>query len=174
MSNRSFIGYEYQEISVKNEMSSVCADGYANFGWKLEDSSFALGRPDSVVMKFKRNRKIRNKTELTRLQRQFDSIVSDIISLESSKRLKASIIAYTVGIVGTAFMAGSVFSVTAGLILPCIILAIPAFVGWILPYFLYRSIEKDKTASVAPLIDSKYDELYTICEKANDLLDETK
>jgi hypothetical protein len=174
MSNRSFIGYEYQEISVKNEMSSVCADGYANFGWKLEDSSFALGRPDSVVMKFKRNRKIRNKTELTRLQRQFDSIVSNIISLESSKRLKASIIAYTVGIVGTAFMAGSVFSVTAGLILPCIILAIPAFVGWILPYFLYRSIEKDKTASVAPLIDSKYDELYTICEKANDLLDETK
>lgn len=174
MSNRSFIGYEYQEISVKNEMSSVCADGYANFGWKLEDSSFALGRPDSVVMKFKRNRKIRNKTELTRLQRQFNSIVSDIISLESSKRLKASIIAYTVGIVGTAFMAGSVFSVTAGLILPCIILAIPAFVGWILPYFLYRSIEKDKTASVAPLIDSKYDELYTICEKANDLLDETK
>ena len=174
MSNRSFIGYEYQEISVKNEMSSVCADGYANFGWKLEDSSFALGRPDSVVMKFKRNRKIRNKTELTRLQRQFDSIVSDIISLESSKRLKASIIAYTVGIVGTAFMAGSVFSVTAGLILPCIILAIPAFVGWILPYFLYRSIEKDKTASVAPLIESKYDELYTICEKANDLLDETK
>ena len=174
MSNRSFIGYEYQEISVKNEMSSVCADGYANFGWKLEDSSFALGRPDSVVMKFKRNRKIRNKTELTRLQRQFDSIVSDIISLESSKRLKASIIAYTVGIVGTVFMAGSVFSVTAGLILPCIILAIPAFVGWILPYFLYRSIEKDKTASVAPLIDSKYDELYTICEKANDLLDETK
>lgn len=174
MSNRSFIGYEYQEISVKNEMSSVCADGYANFGWKLEDSSFALGRPDSVVMKFKRNRKIRNKTELTRLQRQFDSIVSDIISLESSKRLKASIIAYTVGIVGTAFMAGSVFSVTFGLILPCIILAIPAFVGWILPYFLYRSIEKNKTASVAPLIDSKYDELYTICEKANDLLDETK
>ena len=174
MSNRSFIGYEYQEISVKNEMSSVCADGYANFGWKLEDSSFALGRPDSVVMKFKRNRKIRNKTELTRLQRQIDSIVSDIISLESSKRLKASIIAYTVGIVGTVFMAGSVFSVTAGLILPCIILAIPAFVGWILPYFLYRSIEKDKTASVAPLIDSKYDELYTICEKANDLLDETK
>lgn len=174
MSNRSFIGYEYQEISVKNEMSSVCADGYANFGWNLEDSSFALGRLDSVVMKFKRNRKIRNKTELTRLQRQFNSIVSDIISLESSKRLKASIIAYTVGIVGTAFMAGSVFSVTAGLILPCIILAIPAFVGWILPYFLYRSIEKDKTASVAPLIDSKYDELYTICEKANDLLDETK
>lgn len=174
MSNRSFIGYEYQEISVKNEMSSVCADGYANFGWKLEDSSFTLGKPDSVVMKFKRNRKIRNKTELTRLQRQFDSIVSDIISLESSKRLKASIIAYTVGIVGTAFMAGSVFCVTAGLILPCIILAIPAFVGWILPYFLYRSIEKDKTASVAPLIDSKYDELYTICEKANDLLDETK
>ncbi len=172
MSDKAFIGYEYQEVAVKSGMSSVYADGYKNFGWKLEDSSFAFGKLDSVTMKFKRDRKIRNKPELTRLQRQFDAIVSDIVSLESSKRVKASIVAYIVGIVGTAFMAGSVFSVTAGLILPCIILAIPAFIGWLLPYFLYRSIEKKKTASVTPLIDFKYDELYTICEKANGLLDQ--
>ena len=120
----------------------------------------------------KRDRKIRNKPELTRLQRQFDAIVSEIVSLEASKRVKASIAAYVVGIIGTAFMAGSVFAITSGLLLPCIILAVPAFIGWLLPYFLYRSIEKKKTASVTPLIDSKYDELYTICERANGLLDQ--
>ena len=172
MSDKGFVGYEYQEVAVKNGMTSIYADGYENFGWKLEKSDFALGKPDSVVMKFKRDRKIRNKPELTRLQRQFDAIVSEIVSLEASKRVKASIAAYVVGIIGTAFMAGSVFAITSGLLLPCIILAVPAFIGWLLPYFLYRSIEKKKTASVTPLIDSKYDELYTICERANGLLDQ--
>ena len=100
MGNKSFVGYEYQQVAVKSDMSSVYADGYENFGWKLENSDFASGKPNSVVMRFKRDRKIRNKPELTRLQRQFDSIVSDIVSLESSKRVKASIVAYIVGIVG--------------------------------------------------------------------------
>ena len=174
MSDKTFVGYEYQEVAVKNGMTSIYADGYENFGWKLEKSDFALGKPDSVVMKFKRDRKIRNKPELTRLQRQFDAIVSEIVSLEASKRVKASIAAYVVGIIGTAFMAGSVFAITSGLLLPCIILAVPAFIGWLLPYFLYRSIEKKKTASVTPLIDSKYDELYTVCERANGLLDQAE
>lgn len=120
MSDKTFVGYEYQEVAVKNGMTSIYADGYENFGWKLENSDVALGKPDSVVMRFKRDRKLRNKPELTRLQRQFDAIVSDIVSLESSKRTKASIAAFTVGILGTAFMAGSVFAITAGLLLPCI------------------------------------------------------
>ena len=84
MSNNAFVGYEYQEVSVKNGMSSVYADGYENFGWKLENSNFASGKPDSVVMTFKRDRKIRNKPQLTRLQRQSDAIASEIVSLESS------------------------------------------------------------------------------------------
>ena len=172
MGDRAFVGYEYQELSVKNGMTSVYADGYENFGWRLERSGLSFGKPDYVIMKFKRDRKIRNKTELTRLQRQFDSIVSDIVSLESSKRTKATAAAYAVGIVGTTFMAGSVFSVTAGLVLPCVVLAVPALAGWVLPYFIYRFIEKKKIASVTPIIESKYEELYTVCERANGLLDQ--
>ncbi|MDR3894493.1 MAG: hypothetical protein Q3Y17_17860 [Blautia sp.] len=79
-------------------------------------------------------------------------------------------IAYSVGSVGTVFMAGSVFSITADKLVPCIILAIPAFIGWVLPYLLYRGIIKKKTVQVTPLIDQKYDELYAVCEKANGLL----
>lgn len=96
---------------------------------------------------------------------------SEILSLESSKYIRASVVAYAVGISGTVFMAGSVFSITADKLIPCIVLAIPAFIGWGLPYFLYRGIMKKKTAQVTPLIDQKYDELYAVCEKANCLLD---
>lgn len=167
--NNSYIGYEYKEIAVSRDMESLYADSYENFGWKLESSTPTLGI-NNVSMKFKRDRKILNKAELTRLQRQFDSCVREITDMEKSKAASASIVAYTVGLVGTAFMAGATFSYLGGFIVWCIVLAIPAFIGWILPYFLYNSTYAKKAAKVAPLIEEKYDEIYEVCEKANHLL----
>ncbi len=165
-----YVGYEYKDVTVKRSMESVYADGYSNFGWTIEGSSTPIGKPDSVVLKFKRDRKIRNKAELTRLQRQFDTCISEILSLESSKYIKASTVAYIIGVVGTAFMAGSVFEVIADKIIASVILAIPGFVGWIIPYFIYCKIVSAKTQQVTPLIDEKYDEIYDVCEKANSLI----
>lgn len=165
-----YVGYEYKDVTVKRNMESVYVDGYSNFGWSIEGASIPVGKVDSVTLKFKRDRKIRNKAELTRLQRQFDSCVSEILSLESSKYIKASAVAYVIGVVGTAFMAGSVFTVTADKIIPTIILAIPGFIGWIVPYLFYRKISSTKTEQVTPLIDQKYDEIYEVCEKANSLI----
>lgn len=165
-----YVGYEYKDVTVKRSMESVYVDGYANFGWTIEGTSTPIGKVDSVTLKFKRDRKIRNKAELTRLQRQFEACVSGILSLESSKYIKASAVAYIIGVIGTGFMAGSVFAVTANRIIPCIILAIPGFVGWILPYLCYCRISNAKTVQVTPLIDQKYDEIYEVCEKANGLI----
>jgi hypothetical protein len=167
----NFIGYEYKDITVTRSMESVYTDGYSNFGWALDRSTPSLQQGiQGVTLKFKRDRKIRNKVELTRLQRQFDSCVAEIEALESSKATGAMIAAFSIGLVGTAFMAGSVFAYLAGMILLCIILAIPAFIGWILPYFCYNNIRRNKIAKVEPLIDSQYDKLYDVCEKANALL----
>lgn len=165
-----FVGYEYKDVTVKRAMESVVADGYENFGWKLEGTSVPIQSIGSVTMKFKRDRKIRNKAELSRLQRQFDAAVAEIDRLEVSKVVGASAAAYGVGIVGAAFMAGSVFAVTGGAVPLSIVLAVPAFVGWILPYFLYNNLRRKKTDQVAPLIDQKHDEIYELCEKANGLL----
>jgi len=170
MNEKNFIGYEYQDFTVKRSMASFYMDGLENFGWKPEGKSDIAGKQDSICMKFKRDRKIRNKAELTRLQRQFDAGVSEIQSLEFSKYVKASAVAYVIGIVGTAFMAGSVFAVTSNMVALCVILAIPGFVGWVLPYLLYRNILKKKSTEVTSLIDKKYDEIYAVCEKANGLL----
>ncbi len=171
MEKNNFIGYEYQDVTVKRSMASMYADSYQNFGWELDGTAEPVGKLDSVTMKFKRDRKLRNKAELTRLQRNFDACITEILSLEAQKYIKASVVAYVIGIIGTAFMAGSVFAVTANRIIPCILLAIPAFIGWVLPYFCYRAIVKKKAAEVTPLIDQKYDEVYAVCEKANALLD---
>ena len=165
-----FVGYEYKEFTVKRNMESVYADGYTNFGWKLESTSFPIKSLGSIAMKFKRDRKIRNKAELTRLQRQFEACAAEIEQLEFSKTVGASTFAYIIGVIGTALMAGSVFTYTSGTLLLSVILAIPGFVGWIIPYFCYLTIYKKKSNQVAPLIDQKYDEIYEVCEKANSLL----
>lgn len=172
MSEKKFIGYEYKDISVRQEMESVYADGYENFGWSLDSTSSPSTGIGTVSMKFKRDRKIGNKAELTRMERQFDSNVEEINSLEASKSVKASVAAFSIGIIGSAFMAGSVFAVThqPPMVALCIILAIPGFLGWILPYFCYRAIRRNRSIQVSPLIEQKYDEIYQICKKANGLL----
>ena len=111
-----FVGYEYQDITVKRSMAAFYIDGYENFGWKLDGTRDPAGKPDAVTLSFKRDRKFRGKAELTRLQGQFDACMSEILSLEASKVVKASAAAYTVGVAGTAFMAASVFAYTAGLL----------------------------------------------------------
>ena len=166
----NFIGYEYKEATVNRGMESVYTDGYANFGWELDGTAPSQQGISAITLKLKRDRKIRNKAELTRLQRQFESCAAEIDALERSKTTGAMIAAFSIGLLGTAFMAGSVFAYLAGMLPLCIILAIPAFIGWILPYFSYHNIQRKKTAKVTPMIENQYDAIYEVCEKANALL----
>lgn len=76
------------------------------------------------------------------------------------------------GFIGTVFMAGSVFAVTnePPIYWLCVLLAVPAFAGWVYPYFLYRYMVRLQTQKVQPLIEAKQDEIYEVCEKAHSLL----
>ena len=168
--DKGFVGYEYSEVTVSQSMESVYADGYRNFGWELEGSSVPVGGVSSVKLKFKRDRKYRRSAEITRLQRQFDSCANEIVAMERSKGIGASTAAYVIGVLGTACMAGAVFAYLGSLIPLMILLAIPGLAGWVIPYFCYVAIRKKKCSQVDPLIDKKYDEIYTVCEKANGLL----
>lgn len=175
---RNYIGYEYKEIEGDGSMISLLLDGYESFGWEVNESlpgSGMGGRPGGnqrAVIRLRRDRKILNKAELTRLQRNFEACVVEIQMLEQRKTSGAAAYALILGVIGTAFMAGSVFAVTAqppSYILS-ILLAVPGFLGWIFPYFLYRRIIEKQTEKITPLIETKYDEIYEICEKGNKLL----
>ena len=125
-----------------------------------------------MTLNFRRDRKIWNKVELTRLQRNFDGCILEIDRLEKSKATLATIAAMVIGVAGTACMAGSVFAVTADppLITLCIILAIPGFAGWIAPWFVYQVLIRKRSAKIQPLIEDEMEELYEVCRKGKDLL----
>lgn len=176
---KEFVGYEYKEISADQSKVSFLLDGYENFGWEADGNVYESPdgvanphHPGKMILRLRRNRKIINKMELTRLQRNFEACVHEIDTLEKSKTSMAIVYALIIGIVGTAFMAGSTFAVTAQPphVILCIVLAIPGFIGWILPYFVYKRVVGKQTEKVNALIEEKYDEIYTICEKGNKLL----
>lgn len=168
----NFVGYEYKEITVSAAKASLYLDSYKNFGWH-ENEHFLLEKSlGSVTLHLRRDRKISNKMELTRLQRNFEASMEELDTLEHSKASKPQVIALTVGMIGTVFMAGSTFAVTATppLIWLCILLAIPGFIGWAAPYFLYSFLVKKRIEIVTPLIEQKYDEIYELCQKGNELI----
>jgi hypothetical protein len=167
---KDYVGYEYRDVTVKEKLVSVYVDNYQNFGWQLEGITDSMPGIAEVTLKLKRDRKVVNKAELTRLQRQFESCMNEILTLENSKVVGAEITAYTTGVLGTAFMAGSVFAYLGGILPLSIVLAIPGFMGWILPYFLFCNVRKKKTEAVEPFINQKYDEIYQVCEKGCALL----
>jgi len=167
--NDSFIAFEYKEINVRRGMEAVYTDAYPSFGWKLDGTNISLSI-NNISLKFKRNRKIANKAELVKLQREFEGQVQEIEKLEDSKVIAPSAAAYGIGLVGTAFMAGAMFSYLANMLPLCIVLAVPAFIGWIVPYFAYRKIAQKKVDKITPIIEQQYDSVYGICEKASALL----
>ena len=184
INDTSYISYEYQGFTVPKELSSLCRDSYPCFGWEFDqnrvveeqnESMIASQIPSkkkSITLYFRRNRAINNKTELTRLQRNFDSCIRELVALDREKTTQATIVALTVSVLGTAFMAGSTFAIIANppMVWLMILLAIPGILGWISPYFLYRTLVRKKTSQIEPLIEKKYDEIYQVCEQGNRLL----
>ncbi len=165
-----FGGFEYLEVSAKRSMESMYVDGYRNFGWEFEGASAQEAGSGAVRLKFKRDRRIPSKAELTRLQRQFEACALEIEALERSKTTAAAIAAFTIGLAGSAFLGGAVFAYLNGLLPLMVILAVPGFLGWIAPYFCYQKIQRRRAEQTAPIIEQKNDEIYSVCEQGCRLL----
>ena len=147
-------------------------DGYASFGWKPDENLPNEKSGGKITLHFKRSRSIVNKTELTRLQRHYEACMQEISVMEASKSTIPTIVSLSCGLLGCAFVAGSVFAVTAEtpVIWLTVVLGIPGFALWGAAYFGYKWSKCHRSEKVVPLIDAKYDEAYAVCEKAQQLL----
>ena len=164
--------YDYKKVTVEEDLCSQYMDGYASFGWKPDENLPTEKSGSKVTLHFKRSRNILNKTELIRLEQHYEACMKEISTLEASKGSRATAVSLTCGLVGCAFMAGSVFAVTAEppIIWLTVLLAIPGFALWGGTYFGYKAAKERRTAEVTPLIEAKYDEAYEVCGKAQQLL----
>lgn len=165
-----FAGYEYKEVTAQGEASAMYLDCYPSFGWVLDEEMQNSSEKFKFV--FKRERRIINRMELTRLQRHFEACMDEIAVLEASKASGATIIAILIGLIGTAFIAGGVFAAvhTPPMYLLMTLLAVPGFIGWTMSFFAYQKLLIRRTKIVTELVDQKYDEIYEICKQGERLL----
>ena len=67
----SFVAYEYSTITVKRDIEPLYSDCYRNFGWiPMENREISMIDADRVALRFKRDRKIKNRMEVHALQRK--------------------------------------------------------------------------------------------------------
>ncbi|WP_125706662.1 hypothetical protein [Lacticaseibacillus daqingensis] len=169
MTESDFVAFEYLEQQIPKAMQNNYIDGYMNFGWQVTDRTPDIGK-STVTLKLKRDRNLPEKAALNRLQKQFEQEMAAAAGLERSKSSVPTVVAMTVGLIGTAFMAGSVFAVTNQMVVLCAILAVPTFLGWALGYFSYSWAKTRRTTKVGPVLEQSYDNAANYCQQAFHLL----
>lgn len=172
MQEKDFITYEYQTKTVKAKDRTRVMDISEAFGWEVTGTTATI---EGVTVSLKRDRKIKHKQELVKLERQAEETFSTINKLNSAKTLTASVFAYIFGCIAALIFGGGM----------CMTMLIennvPAFVGGIVlgivgivlcsvNYLIFKKIEEKKTVQVIPLIDDNEEKLANILAKGNDLL----
>ena len=165
-----FTPYEYRTLQVAPEQEPLYKDTFANFGWIVEKET--AGRPGTTTMalQVKRDRRLPNRQVINELQRQAEDALGTIRDLERSRSAAAITVAVALGIVGSAFLAGSVFAVTAGLVILSVPLGALGLLGWLAGWWSHGRVLARKTAQTAPLIDEQYDIVFGASEQAARLL----
>lgn len=166
----STVTYEYATIRAERDLESLYRDTYASFGWTVDGYGTALPSTGTVTLKLKRPRRIKNRPPVVELQRKAEQALAEIAALEKSKGTSAFATAMTVGIVGSGFLAGSIFAIDAerwGLSIP---LGAIGLIGWLAGYLAYGRVKASRVAKVTPLIDHQYDVVYEASEQAARLL----
>lgn len=172
------VTYEYLSLNIKDDLEPMYIDFYESLGW----ISINTGKRDYYInsdpkknlinIKFKRNRRIQNKEELNKLQKQMEEIMSNIEKIEKRPNTKATIYAMIVGIIGLGFMALALGASTGESmrIVPTVIFSVLTILCWSIPPFLYKEIVKKETEKIKVEIDKEHEKIYDICEKGKDIL----
>ena len=104
MQEKDFIAYEYTSKTVKAEEQARIADLYEAFGWEIVSvSPTAL---NGVTLSLRRDRKLKHRQELLRLERQAENTLKTIEGLNRSKTLASGIFAYVFGIIAALVLGG--------------------------------------------------------------------
>lgn len=166
-----YVAYEYLTVRAERELESMYKDTYRSFGWILEGYASAIPSTSGISLKLKRDRRIKNRPLVAELQRKAENALSEIASLERSKTTSALASSLTIGIVGCAFLAGSVFAITEsdnwGLSIP---LGTIGLIAWLVGFLAHGRIRAKKTQQLGPVIDRQYDVVYETSEQAAHLL----
>lgn len=171
--NEKVITYDYKTVNVKREMEFMLTDAYEALGWELVCSAMSDSSLLYVSLSFKRNRKIKNKIELHKLQSKIDSTLQKIGVLQTKKSMAGMTPALSIGIGGALVFGG-------GLSMALLLSGIGGLVGGIIlcvagaavattAYPFYKKLSKKQLEKIEPMLETELDNLSDYCEQAANL-----
>ena len=159
--------FEYASTAVDNELVQVAVDSYESLGYEFTGRrTSAAGK--IATLSFRRNRKVRGKAQLAKIQRSMDDTIASIERMEEEKSRKAVSQALAIGIV-SALVLGLGMCCTMvwdGLMALGIVIGLLGIAGCVVGFLRYRTVLDRETARLAPNIEKAYDSLATLCEEA--------
>ncbi len=168
---REFCSCDYMTVEVERQDAAERMDSYEALGWQLIDSrdtGFSMGH---VSLNFKRDRKIRNKTQLVRLQNKLDDAFESMRLLETQKGKSSSAFGISFGTVSTLIFGGGMCLCLLNpaslplMIAGCAIGALGiALCGANFP--ICKKLRRSAEGKLNPLIAKKREEAASICEEA--------
>ena len=199
MSNKeSYVGYEYKTVNATHDSAEMHIDCMKNFGWSLvEDEGYDiqnllsnlnpanLGRniastaqtfgetadaAPAVVLKFKRDRRIENKPQLNKLEREYEAALSAINKAERKNSAQTMGVSLGTGLIGAVFVGLSAYNFASSNIALGVIFAVIGAIGWAIGFFSYKKVGNKKSTQSEPYIQEQMDIVFNTCEKAHALL----
>lgn len=156
---------EYKEFLTFPEASFRWINDYSNFGWKYLDSKNSA-KSTNVKVRLERASELVNKTELIRLESQFESCRKEIETYEKSIKSASLIFPLTLGIFGVLFLI-LFFVIKNPLRYVFMILTLLFFT---LPFIFSKKISNHQRKKLAPFILQKEKEIQEVLQKASALV----
>lgn len=169
--SKNVITYDYLTIQAEGKAAYEVIDSYQALGWEVVNRGSSL-IPGLMTFNLRRNRKVKNKEQLNRLQAKLDDCFNGIKVCERNKTQSAMVVALILGVIGTLIFGGGmsmILTITNPGIWVYIVGGILAVIGAVpcaLAYFVYNKIRIKKTAAMNILIEGKRDEIGNLCEDA--------
>ena len=170
---KDFITYEDMSKTGKASEQTRLVDMYEAFGWEVTDIKPTLS--EGVTISFKRDRKLRHKNEVNKLQRKAEENYSQIKHLENSQKNAPSIFSYIFGIISVLILGGGMSMVMVNpqsttMLVVGIVLGVVGLALCAINYPIYKKWVDKKTAQIMPLIDDAEEKLATTLENASNLV----
>ena len=166
---KTYYDYEYMTVTVNSKTMRETVERYNSLGWEVDGQEIGMIRS---ALTFKRDRNIKNKDQLNRLQRRIDDGADSVKNLEKGKKKGTAVFASIFGSLAALMFGGGM-----SLIMFNPPEVSPAFIGGLalgvigagiatLAYPIYKIFVKKKTAKNNLLIERKKDELADLWREA--------
>jgi len=170
----NYRNYEYMTKVTDSRSVNEVANRYSSLGWEPDGQQRGLLY---TTLTFKRDRGVKNKEQLNRLQARIEDGVNGIAYMEESKTKNALITSLAIGIFAALMFGGGMSLImfnAAPLVLAALIggIALGIVGGAVaaIVYPLYKKMVRSKTAKTDPLIEKKRDEIADLCQEASGLI----